>query len=122
VKYLVTPQVQRITTDDGSHIEPPLEQDWPEASKIAWAAAVCAADTGLTVEVFEHRGGEYSFRFGRHNPYPSEAMRVGTINSGGPYSYNLAWIYLNAVSVAVKASRLPTESSWTERSSNAPRH
>jgi hypothetical protein len=107
MEYLDLPQVQRVHTDEGSHIEPPLGNGRSERDKIAWHAAVVAADTGLTVEAFEHSGDEYSFRLGRHQPYNSLAMRIGTVNSGGPYPYDVAWIYLNAVSVGVEASRQP---------------
>lgn len=44
-------KVERVMTEGGDHIEPPLDPNWTELRKLEWLAAVVAVDTGFVVTV-----------------------------------------------------------------------
>ena len=43
--------VERVHTDTGSYIEPPIDPHWSEEDKLRWKAAVASVDSGIRVEV-----------------------------------------------------------------------
>lgn len=43
--------VRRVPDQYGTHIEPPLDQDWSTFDKLRWHAAAASFDTGLIVSV-----------------------------------------------------------------------
>jgi len=93
------PTVQRVNDEAGSHIEPALDPDWDEPTKLAWHAAAVAHDTGLTIrlhdEAWELNGkpmpGYYGIGVGR--------------SSCSSFTYRDAWSYLNGVSVGAENVR-----------------
>jgi hypothetical protein len=89
------PTVTRVHTDTGSHLEPPLEQGWDEAARLAWRAAVSSHDTGVSVQVDadtleEQRGARRKWHIvpGMYN------LTIGPA-SYGPMPYGSAWTFLN---------------------------
>lgn len=85
------PHVERVHgPGGGSHIEPPLDQTWTDAAKLAWHAAIVNADTGLTIRI--STGG---YRFNISTP------GAGT----GPLDFHSAWTYLNGIDHGVRAAR-----------------
>lgn len=90
-------KVQRITTERGSHIEPPLDPAWPATTKLHWHAAIVTLDTGLNIQITEYQPGEYNFTIG------------GTGTS--PYTYNDAWTYLNGIGTGAREARRADERS-----------
>ncbi|MFC8278454.1 hypothetical protein ACFUJR_39305, partial [Streptomyces sp. NPDC057271] len=79
--------VTRVHTQRGSHIEPPLDPNWDNLTKLRWHAAVVAHETGLTVEV---------------EPQPEASDYSVTIvgsSSAAAYTYREAWVYLSGIGV-----------------------
>jgi hypothetical protein len=87
--------VRRVEVPGGSKVEPPLDQTWPDAVKLAWHAAVVEIDSGLPVRVSP---ANYSIDdVPQHGFYN---VRVGTsrgASTHGPLSYKDAWSYMNGV-------------------------
>ncbi|MQB00512.1 MAG: hypothetical protein GEU78_09515 [Actinobacteria bacterium] len=83
---LTLPDVVRVHTDTGSHIEPPCEDDWDEPTKLAWNAAVVAHDTGLRIRVSETDRGTYCVNVGSHGlsdqPYHRAWCCLADISTG----------------------------------------
>lgn len=84
-------RVHRITTEHGSHIEPPLDPTWPAATKLRWHAAIVTLDTGLNIRITEYQPGQYNLTVGR----------TGT----GPFTYDDAWTYLNGIDTGASEAR-----------------
>jgi hypothetical protein len=51
--------VRRIVTEHGSHIEPPLGEDWTEWDKLRWKLAVTLLDAGLPPDAAEVYPADY---------------------------------------------------------------
>lgn len=90
--------VQRVTTETGSHIEPPLDQDASDLDKLRWLAAVV-----------EHDGcfPEGTFRF---SMVPGDQFGLSwshgtgvTSHSGMPF--HLVWRHLTAMLDGVVLAR-----------------
>ena len=87
------PQLHRIVTEHGSHIEPPLDAEWSDLDKLRWHAAVTRVDHGgeidLTVEPAhvtingESIDGLYSIKTRG--------------NTCGAYAFYDAWTYINGI-------------------------
>lgn len=89
------PVVRRVEDDRGSHIEPPLDQSWPEAERLAWHAAVVSDEIGMPVHLWSHAGDD------RADLY---AIGVGG-SSAAAYSYDRAWTLLSGIASGVRAER-----------------
>lgn len=83
--------VIRVPDATGSHIEPPLNPDWPELAKLEWKAAVTEIDTGLRVRVYEAGPSLYAVTVG------------GTSTSSR--SYFDSWDYLTAITIGAQEAR-----------------
>lgn len=93
IKY----HVKRVHDDNGSHIEPPMDNNWPDIDKLRWWAAVAEADTGKDL-VVEHahlqrrttnwRGVE------KWEPVPGEyaVLHDGHYATTGNYHHTWTWI------------------------------
>lgn len=87
------PTVTRVHTDTGCHVEPALDPEWDDLTKLRWHAAVTAHDTGLPVTVREGglatRGADGELR-----PVPGTySISVGATSSGG-FDYHAARVWL----------------------------
>lgn len=93
--------VTRVQDDNGTHIEPPLDQAWDEVTKLRWHAAVVAHDIGLTVDLHPHLSSNGRYHYG---------ITLGEINKGGQTSisggtYHQAWHALTLISIGAEAVR-----------------
>lgn len=83
------PTVTRVKTSSGSHIEPGLVESWTDAQKLAWHAAVVAADSGLAITV-------------------SQAGHLFSVGSPGVSRngilYRDAWTLLNGINAGAEAA------------------
>jgi hypothetical protein len=97
-------KVARIETENGSHIEPPLDQTWDNLTKLRWHAAVVMEDTGYLVDI-EIEESDYSTRtlgvWVRNRGY-YDIRIAGTVS--GPHSFDGAWDYLTGVSAGIIAA------------------
>ncbi|MFE9684145.1 hypothetical protein [Streptomyces sp. NPDC006285] len=91
--------VTRIHTDGGSHIDPELDQTWPEDKKLDWHASVVMADTGLHIELYPIRTPGEPTRYGINI---GDFRKGGVVSTGGG-TYRDAWDYLNGVSTGARA-------------------
>lgn len=92
------PTVERVKTNNGSHIEPPFDKSWSQDEKLAWHAAVTAVDTGLSIRIFRYDYGYNLVIVG------TEGRNASIGNPG----YDSAWTYLSGISVGVRAVSGPT--------------
>ena len=81
------PDVKRIYTQGGSHIEPQLDDSLPMYDKLLWHAAVVHHDTGIPIRIG---------RFSEYGPYSIQVWNSSTTRD----SISDAWTYLNGVSAA----------------------
>lgn len=88
---LTLPDVIRVDNGHGSHIEPPCEEHWDEATKLAWQAAVVAHDTGLRIRVSQTDRDTYCISVGQ--------------TGIGDQPYHLAWRCLADISLGARAMR-----------------
>lgn len=86
--------VNRVRSELGSRIDPPLDPDWPPLTRLEWKAAAVAVDTGLTVEVHEMEPGRYSVSVG--------------CSSISAMPYREAWMYLAGASTGAEQARRAT--------------
>jgi hypothetical protein len=56
--------VERVEDNHGSHIEPPLDQQWSDAEKLAWHAGVELVDSGLRAVLTLWSDGTWSINAG----------------------------------------------------------
>lgn len=90
--------VTRIKTPTGSHIEPPLDQDWDDHTKLTWHAAVISHDTGIRIAVHP---GMYTVD---DQPKPGYYNLVVGSSSSGPHTFHSAWAYLNGVCAGARST------------------
>lgn len=94
IEYLLEPDwsiVRRVEHESGSHVEPALDEAWPDLWKLRWHAAVVASTTGLRIQIDDADvklngvplAGRYNIRCG------SSTASVG--------SYRDAWTQLNGI-------------------------
>lgn len=106
--------VTRVHTDSGSHIEPPLAEEWDDFTKLRWYTAVVSHDTGLPITI--HEGGLLT-RHQDGNMYPvpgTYSIGVGRSISAG-FDYHAAWAWLNGFSVGVQeADRRTLATTYTD--------
>ena len=103
MNQLEIPTVERVVTGTESHIEPPIDPDWPQAQKLAWHAAVVAVDMGINVSV--HEGSLRELIDGVWHPVAdSYSIGFGS-SSDGALDYRDAWTYLSGMSDGFKMSR-----------------
>lgn len=88
-------KVRRVHTENGSHIEPPFDPDWPYLEQLEWHAAVVREDCpGLHVAVTSLRPERYWIP-GTYN------VQVGS-SCIGPQSFNDVITFLTGVSIGWK--------------------
>lgn len=88
------PAVRRVDTENGSHIEPPLDRSWPESMKLAWKAAVVAAESGLPIRLWSHAGDNRADQYG---------IGVGRYGMAS-YDFHSAWTLLTGISAGARAA------------------
>lgn len=88
--------VTRIHDAGGSHIEPELDPDWDDHTKLQWHTAVVAHDAGLAIELHDH-DGQYSFTIGAN-------LAVGQSSIGG-WTFRPAWDFLIGVRIGAQHAR-----------------
>lgn len=85
-------KVERIHTQHGSHIEPPLDDSWSEIDKLRWDAAVIEHDHGLRLKVEERERG-----------FVVIAPDTGF---GSNYlTYQAAWVHMNDLGLGAEMYR-----------------
>lgn len=94
MERLDLPEVRRVGIGLGSHVEPPANEAWPDSQLLAWHAAVCAVDTGLSISV---RTDGHEYAIGVYGP----GISTGT----SPMTYKRAWSYLSGVTAGAQAVR-----------------
>lgn len=96
--------VHLVHTSTGSHIEPPLDQTWPDVKKLMWQAAVVRHDTGLDFTIapasIKVGGREVQDTWDLHARTPSGGYAIFPL--GG---YLEAWSDLNAIRCGAELAR-----------------
>lgn len=99
-------KVQRIQTETGSHIDPPLQEWWGNEAQLEWKAAVASVDTGLPVSI---RYGEY--RRGRFKVPGIKYCVVVGYSGTSPKTFSDAWTYINGVVAGAQQAKRAAEES-----------
>lgn len=90
---IIPSAVQRVDDATGSHIEPPLDENWSDLQKLQWHAAVTALDTGCEVTVKEVRRNLFSVSW--------RTATMSTSTSGSPFY--VTWTYLSGMAAGATA-------------------
>lgn len=93
----MTAVVARVGDAHGSHIEPPLDEDWDDLTKLQWQAAVVSADTGLDIEVIE-----FPTNFCIH----IRSTTGGTLASISSQGLRDTWTYLSGIASGASAATM----------------
>lgn len=96
-------RVMRVEEENGSHIEPKLEQCWGRLKKLEWHAGVMTIDGGIPISVGR---SDYSTRIGGvwiPNPGYFD-VSVGN-SSTGPFDFDAAWTFIAGVGTGSRESR-----------------
>lgn len=95
--------VRRVQTEEGSHIEPPLDGTWDDLTTLRWQAAVVRTDTGLNVDV---EPAKYSRKVGETwVPIPDLYNIRYQHGCMGAYSFAEAWALLTGVDLGSRLAR-----------------
>lgn len=92
--------VQRIETENGSHIEPPLDQEWTLFDQLRWQAGVVHADTGLDITV---KPSDF-----RSNGVPVEGYADILLSGSaclGPCAFSWARTAMNGIAIGYSAAK-----------------
>lgn len=84
--------VRRVSHEGGSHIEPPLEDDWSDLDKLVWCAGVVKFDGGI--EILVTKWSDERFSLSGKTPVRSWSM--------GAESFNAAWSRLVAMGMGAE--------------------
>lgn len=95
--------VERIHTEYGSHIEPPLNQAWDELTQLRWKAAVVACDSGVALNV--HPAKAWTVVAGIRWPIRRLYSFSSSSWSTSGMSFEHAWTYLNGVGTGADQCR-----------------
>lgn len=104
------PEVRRVITTHGSHVEPPCDDSWDDLTKLRWCAAVSAMDAGLDpaqlhVGHSPANSRRAGFRGKVRVPLPDRFyVRVGS-STGGAYTFEHAWAFLDGISTGARLVR-----------------
>ncbi|QMU19333.1 hypothetical protein [Gordonia rubripertincta] len=91
--------VTRVHTENGSHIEPPLNPDWSELDKLRWKAGVVIADAGVPLRITLNDNARYT---SDGVDIPVYGLQLGSMSTSR--RFHAMWDYLNGVSAgAVEA-------------------
>jgi hypothetical protein len=93
-------QVRRVKVRNGTHVDPPLDPSWPDATKLDWLAAVVSVDTGLRISVTPS-----DYRIGKRRQTGYYCVMVAGHSSTAPYTYRDAWVYLSGISTGSRATK-----------------
>lgn len=99
--------VERVRTGHGSHVQPDLNYQWDDLTKLRWHAGVVSVDTGLLVEVFDAQ--QSTLRGGVWVPdrglYTVCVTVPGSSSSSSGRRFNDAWTYLSGIATGAEATR-----------------
>lgn len=92
-------RVTRVHTEHGSHIEPPIDQSWPDLKRLQWQAGVASLGTGITITVTMAKYWVGGVRqYGHYN-----VSAPGS--TSGPHTYAQASDWLLAMVDGARAAR-----------------
>lgn len=92
--------VERIHTERGSNIEPPLDQDWDNLTKLRWNLAVSLHDAGHPADAMRIEPSDY-----RVDGVPQEAYNiVGPAGTTGAVGYSAMWVLINGVGYGLRSA------------------
>jgi hypothetical protein len=98
---VTAPTVQRVRTDHGSHIEPPLDQTWDKLTKLRWHLAVTLHDGGLPPDAVQIVEGDFRINGRRVESY--DLMAPGWTASAG--DFHDAWSRINGIADGLRLAR-----------------
>lgn len=91
------PTVVRVETENGSHVEPPLDPEWSNLDKLRWHLAVVLHDVGVDPELI-HVEPARSTSGGV--PYESYSLHYAHSTFGGPSFHNM-WNLINGIGIGL---------------------
>lgn len=97
-------EVEVVSDDQGTHIEPSLDRDWDEHTQLSWQAGVVKARTGHKVMVARSQGIINS-----QPTYSLSYQSKEVSSSHGAYFFMQAWAWLSAFEAGVLYERGVTD-------------
>jgi len=98
-------EVARIGDEMASHIEPAMDESWPDLKKLQWEAGVTQVDSGVTVYIVTGCCGQKDWR-GRYKWADDiYAIDIGLSSYGG-FTYRSASTFLGGVGAGARAKSL----------------
>jgi hypothetical protein len=92
--------VHRVHTDRGSHIEPPLNDDWTGLEKLRWLTAVVLGDAKLPRDTITIDVGRSTI-----DGIPQEAYEVHWLRSSTVIDYHYCWTWLTGIGDGIELAR-----------------
>lgn len=96
--------VRRVQDDRGSHIEPPINEEWDDLTTLRWLAGVVHADTGLDIRV--NSGGLIVDGVPQDDCFN---IVLGS-SSASAFAFDSAWTYISGVSAGHRATHCQEQS------------
>lgn len=94
-------QVHRVEDETGSHIEPPLDETWPDLWKLRWKAAIVSREIGCNIHI-----GKDAKRAWYGLSYHDGKVGVGSSLS---LTFNQMWAELNGIRAGHEIARHQAE-------------
>jgi hypothetical protein len=79
---------------DGSH-SPLYDENWPQATQLAWHAGIVALDTGLRITVTDQGNDHYSIG----------VRGTKGLSGQGPMGFHQAWSLLDGIRIGAREAR-----------------
>jgi hypothetical protein len=96
--------VARVQDEQGSHIEPPLDESWDRMTKLTWQAAVISVDTGIEIAVGP--GTTSVMRAGSWHLIPNTySVTIRGTTACGSLDFHETWWFLNGIEAGVRAEQ-----------------
>lgn len=102
MKEIPLPTVTRVQEGRSSNVEPPIDDAWDEAAKLAWHAAIVAHDTGLRIKLHDEA------LIVNDQPQPGYyhiAVYGSGVSSASSFTYRDAWTYLSGITVGAQMAK-----------------
>lgn len=93
-------KVERVSDETGSHIEPPLQDDWSDLERLQWHAAVVECDAGVRVTIKPANAWHNGLR--RSGVYNISYSHERMSGSSSAYTFGQAWTFLNGIELGAR--------------------
>lgn len=94
--------MRRVQDERGSHVEPPLDHDWDDLTKLRWHLAVVLHDNDLPPNELHVRPAKYWINGEPQDGYYDLGASGWSV---GALSFHAMWDVLNGVEYGIRVAR-----------------